>query len=684
MAETLYISAVDTAKLVRKDLKAAFPGIKFSVRTDTYSMGASIDIHWQDGPTADEVQKVVARYEGSRFDGMTDYKENVYQTDEQGRRVHYGSDYIHTHRHYSAAFLEPVARQVAKDWGIETFNLVDRRSWDDKWDDAYIERDYTQKIGDCTFADYVLHEAASVSAYRRDHQPAPQPEPAGDAPHISSYKGNPILVLPLEDGRAFKFGLTKAQALLEHLEAVRAFAEGGVIPTSVDIEMYNGAELLVLPNGHYPFKFGKSKAQAVIQHAAAVEAFVSGDTLPEPPQPPTPPEPPAPSREEAEQRAARFQELGNNLAEKIEAKRNPAIAQLPPTRRRMSIIESMRLDARALEEVQAALYALADAWQEGTIPGILQGLRDKTQVEHLLRMPSAPEFRDTQAFKRMQRAGLGDSRACAAAKEALQQLLSPDIGQPTVEEEIRRLEMEARLIKIPGYFPTPEPVVERLLRLANILPGERVLEPSAGNGNIADAIRAQHPEADLEVIEISPDLREILELKGHNLVAYDFTNHAGEYDTVVMNPPFENGQDIDHVRRAFYLLKPGGRVVAIMSEGVFFRKDRQATEFRGFLQDFGYEAQRLPAGTFMQSGTMVASRIVVLEKPALRVQPAAPQIQPEPAPAPREMVLAHTAPADVPAEQLHLLTGGDNAIFGNGRRTYFDEEYWKDLPLFKS
>jgi hypothetical protein len=51
-----------------------------------------------------------------------------------------------------------------------------------------------------------------------------------------------------------------------------------------------------------------------------------------------------------------------------------------------------------------------------------------------------------------------------------------------------------------------------------------------------------------------------------------------------MNPPFEKGQDIEHVRHAYDQLKPGGRVVAIMSEGPFFRSDKKATEFRDWLE----------------------------------------------------------------------------------------------------
>ncbi len=74
------------------------------------------------------------------------------------------------------------------------------------------------------------------------------------------------------------------------------------------------------------------------------------------------------------------------------------------------------------------------------------------------------------------------------------------------------------------------------------------------------------------MIEINPSLREILEMKGYNVVASDFLDYGGEYDVIVMNPPFEKLQDIDHVRHAFDLLTEGGRLVAVMSESPFFRR----------------------------------------------------------------------------------------------------------------
>ncbi len=44
------------------------------------------------------------------------------------------------------------------------------------------------------------------------------------------------------------------------------------------------------------------------------------------------------------------------------------------------------------------------------------------------------------------------------------------------------------------------------------------------------------------------------------MIGSDFMEAVPEprFDRALMNPPFENGQDIAHVRHAFQVLKPGG------------------------------------------------------------------------------------------------------------------------------
>ena len=64
------------AKNIRIQLKKAFPGHKFSVRIESYSMGNSITVAWTDGPAGNRVEAIVDCYQQGHFDGQTDYYEN--------------------------------------------------------------------------------------------------------------------------------------------------------------------------------------------------------------------------------------------------------------------------------------------------------------------------------------------------------------------------------------------------------------------------------------------------------------------------------------------------------------------------------------------------------------------------------------------------------------------------------
>jgi hypothetical protein len=95
-----YISCADTAKLIRVALREAFQSQKFSVKSKTYSGGASITVSWTDGPTSAEMDRVAGRFAGASFDGMIDLKSH-HESIHNGERVHFGADYVFTNRHYS-------------------------------------------------------------------------------------------------------------------------------------------------------------------------------------------------------------------------------------------------------------------------------------------------------------------------------------------------------------------------------------------------------------------------------------------------------------------------------------------------------------------------------------------------------------------------------------------------------
>ncbi len=98
----------------------------------------------------------------------------------------------------------------------------------------------------------------------------------------------------------------------------------------------------------------------------------------------------------------------------------------------------------------------------------------------------------------------------------------------------------------------------------------------------------------------------------------DFLAYQPEslYNRIVMNPPFENLADVDHVRHAYELLADGGILVAIMSASPFQRNDYKAQEFRVWLKRMNGETEELPDGSFLESdrSTGVATRLVVIPK----------------------------------------------------------------------
>ncbi len=168
------------------------------------------------------------------------------------------------------------------------------------------------------------------------------------------------------------------------------------------------------------------------------------------------------------------------------------------------------------------------------------------------------------------------------------------------------------------FFPTPAETAQAMVEAAGVEEGMSVLEPSAGMGHIAEQIRAAGVEP--EVVEFSADRRELLDAKGFNVVGEDFMGLVNaEYDRIIMNPPFSERRDAEHVQHAYSLLKPGGRLVAIMGEGVFFGQDKKAQAFREWLESVGGTSEKLAEGTFMDPSlpvnTATNARMVVVDKP---------------------------------------------------------------------
>ena len=188
------------------------------------------------------------------------------------------------------------------------------------------------------------------------------------------------------------------------------------------------------------------------------------------------------------------------------------------------------------------------------------------------------------------------------------------LSNPTEKLENAILTGEVTPPKKNGYFPTPKLIVQQLTDLAEIHQGQTVLEPSAGQGAIADEIRNRG--AEVFCAEILPENLKILEAKSHKIVSRDIFAYAAyeKFDRVVMNPPFENQADIDHIIHAFDMLKPNGILVSVMAAGVVFRQNKKTVDFRKLIERNKGKIIKLPQDSFAESGTMVNTVIVVLPK----------------------------------------------------------------------
>jgi predicted RNA methylase len=165
-----------------------------------------------------------------------------------------------------------------------------------------------------------------------------------------------------------------------------------------------------------------------------------------------------------------------------------------------------------------------------------------------------------------------------------------------------------------NFFPSPPAIVARLLELADIERGMRVLEPSAGKGAIAYACAEKGAMVDCyELMEAN-----FVALAGDARLGpvrhMDFLAQAAEpaYDRVVMNPPFLRQADIKHVLHALNFLKPTGRLVSVMTASVTFRDNKLTSDFRDLVAERGGSIEPCPEGSFKASGTMVSTVIVTI------------------------------------------------------------------------
>lgn len=128
--ESVSYTVVETGKEIRRALRLAFPGVKFSLRGSRGTGYGWFSLSWTDGPTTWQVDAITNGFRSSYFDGMDDSTRSIpatmYAGDDGVIREHrYHCSGVNTQRDYSDA---------ATDWAMA---YVDAVGGPDLFGDAY-------------------------------------------------------------------------------------------------------------------------------------------------------------------------------------------------------------------------------------------------------------------------------------------------------------------------------------------------------------------------------------------------------------------------------------------------------------------------------------------------------------------------------------------------------------------
>lgn len=204
-----------------------------------------------------------------------------------------------------------------------------------------------------------------------------------------------------------------------------------------------------------------------------------------------------------------------------------------------------------------------------------------------------------------------EAHADAPALAATEEPAAPGMAE-AIKTLKGQLKEGVKIAVADQLFPTPAHIVEQMIEYADIQPGNRILEPSAGTGAILDGLAQNGVDLyNVEAVELNYDLCAALREKYPYVSQGDFlqygTSAAAGFDRILMNPPFKNGIDIKHIEHAYSLLAPGGVLVAICANG-----PRQQDRLRPLAEESGGSYETLPPNTF--DGTGVNTAIVHIYK----------------------------------------------------------------------
>jgi len=593
---------------IKAELKNLFPHIRFSVTSSTFSMGDSVDVSWIDAVSAKEIETIISKYQRGYFDGMQDMY--IYSNDSNLPQ----SKYVRANRRQSEetrAKLIEILTPVYDfcDYGcLDVENMAYRVFYQTSFPKNAIIKGI-EKTGETSGLN-------DVNVFYRVAFENTEPEPEKELINWDTIFNDPEkmeIIKTKHTQKGFDLWVVKLvnrvskdefNNLLTTAKTLggwySSFSSGGAVP-GFQFKTEQGAQ-----------NFAGQKVETTERTEKTIKEPAKNDFN--------------------EKQAAKWAKLSEAYQKECDKKRSELEHASTNTPKKNREYNSKRVDADILEDAANMAAGLSELYKSENVDTLLNYLQPIKSKSHLMPFIAG---HDSNGYYDSHRAnqssfekygvrmigidGITTQEQAQKVFNLLHNLNKIDPKEQAEKERknrIKELEDKFKFQKIAGFFPTPPELVEEMVSNLKITNGQTILEPSAGLGNIAESVRLAHPNNKLKTIEINGCLSEILELKGFDCSNDDFLTVIGKYDRIIMNPPFENGQDIDHVRHAYNLLNENGRIVSIMGAGAFQNSTKKFKEFQTWIDEVGADYNKLPEKSFKDAfkSTNVNTYLVIIDK----------------------------------------------------------------------
>lgn len=149
------------------------------------------------------------------------------------------------------------------------------------------------------------------------------------------------------------------------------------------------------------------------------------------------------------------------------------------------------------------------------------------------------------------------------------------------------------------FYATPLETIYSLLdNYDGIKPGDTILEPSAGNGNIIQALRDRGYKNTIGAIELRAEEANNLATLADDVIITNFLNinpsACDKWDVIIGNPPYSLAQEF--IDKSLEVLAPGGRLIFLLRTN-FLESQKRAKWWRDKLPSGLYVLSKRPSFT---------------------------------------------------------------------------------------